>query len=57
MRTIQIINNLKISFNNRNNAGALINDNEIVISKRGTENRQYVKDLYYIYSTLELQII
>ena len=56
MRTVQIRNNQKISFKNRNNVGALINDNEIVISKWGMEISQYVKDLYYIYSTLELHI-
>jgi hypothetical protein len=52
----QIRNNPKVPFKNRNKTGILINDNEVVISKRGTGNSQYVKDLYYIYATLELQI-
>lgn len=54
MRTYQIRNNPKISFNKRNNTEAFINDNEIVISKWGIENSQFVKDLYYIYPTLQL---
>jgi hypothetical protein len=56
MRMVQIRSSQKVPLKDRNIVGTSLNDNETGISKKGMENRQYVKDLYYIYPTLQLQI-